>query len=256
MKKFLIAGNWKMFTNVFESKMLVETLLANIWKEEVYTTVLVCPPFTSLCGVADVIKDTDLKLGAQNCHYEEKGAYTGEISPQMLQYLGCEYIIIGHSERRTHFKEDDEIIAKKLSSILDLGLTPILCIGETLDQRMNNMTNEILTVQLEKAFENIDKSLIKNVVIAYEPVWAIGTGISATSEQAQETHCWVKDFISSTYSMNREDLTVLYGGSMNDKNCSELLSLADVDGGLIGGASLNAETFTTIIETAEKISKI
>ncbi|MBE2188118.1 MAG: triose-phosphate isomerase [Candidatus Kapabacteria bacterium] len=256
MKKFLIAGNWKMFTNVFESKVLVETLLSEIWEKEMQTTVLVCPPFTSLCGVADVIKDTDLKLGAQNCHYEEKGAYTGEISPQMLQYLGCDYIIIGHSERRTHFKEDDEIIARKLSSILDLGLTPILCIGETFEQRMNNMTNTILAKQIEKAFENIDKSLIKQVVIAYEPVWAIGTGISATPEQAQETHRWVKDFISSTYSVNREDLTVIYGGSMNDKNCYELLNLADVDGGLIGGASLNAETFTSIIETAKSISKI
>ncbi|MCO5251393.1 MAG: triose-phosphate isomerase [Candidatus Kapabacteria bacterium] len=256
MKKFLIAGNWKMFTNVFESKILVETLLAEIWKKEMHTTVLVCPPFTSLCGVAEIIKDTDLKLGAQNCHFEEKGAFTGEVSPQMLQFLGCEYIIIGHSERRTHFKEDDEIIAKKLSAILDLRLTPILCIGETFEQRINNMTNHILAIQIEKAFEKIEKALIKNVVIAYEPVWAIGTGISATSEQAQETHSWIKDFINSKYSVNREDLTVLYGGSMNDKNCHELLSLADVDGGLIGGASLNAEAFATIIDNAEKISKI
>ncbi len=255
MKKLLIAGNWKMNTNVFESKILVETILAALWKTELTVELLVCPPFTSLCSLAKLVKDTPIRLGAQNCHYAERGAYTGEVSPQMLQYIGCEYIILGHSERRTHFKEDDELIAKKLKAVIDINLIPILCIGETYYERMSNRTYEVLDIQLTRVLESLSLGEIHNVVIAYEPVWAIGTGISASPEQADEAHRWIKDFLVEKFSANRNELTVLYGGSMNASNSKELLLLPDVDGGLVGASSIDAESFTKIIRIAEEISK-
>lgn len=255
MKKFLIAGNWKMNTNVFESKILVETIIASICKTELSSDVSICPPYTSLCSLYEIVKDTPIKLGAQNCHFAEKGAYTGEVSPQMLQYIGCEYIILGHSERRMHFNEDDELIAKKLKAVLNLNLTPILCIGETYTERMSNRTFEVLENQLNTVFQGLSTDEIHKVVVAYEPVWAIGTGISATPDQADEAHRWIKEYLVSQYSSIRQKIIVLYGGSMNASNCYELLSLQEVDGGLIGGASLDPDSFAKIINTAEELSK-
>ncbi|HOM05975.1 MAG TPA: triose-phosphate isomerase, partial [Candidatus Kapabacteria bacterium] len=189
MKNMLIAGNWKMNTNVFESQKLVEYILGFMkTNDNLKSRVLVCPPFTSVYTIGQIVKNSELLLGAQNCYFEEKGAFTGEISIPMLEYCGVSHIIIGHSERRSYFKEDDELINKKLLAILEHHLTPILCIGETLDERNQGKTFDVLKNQLDKDLSGVSKEQIDRIVVAYEPVWAIGTGISATREQVVEAH--------------------------------------------------------------------
>jgi triosephosphate isomerase len=255
MKKILIAGNWKMHTNVFEAEKLVEYFVSAIDKLDINFDILVCPPFTNLAIVKQTIGESIIKLGAQNCHYEFQGAYTGEISVSMLKDIGCEYVIIGHSERRSIFDETNELINKKVKAVIEHDITPILCIGETLGERNAGKTYEILTHQISEGFKNIDIKDLEKIVIAYEPVWAIGTGISATTEQAQEAHFWTRNFIVKKYSTSLSEILILYGGSMNEKNAKELLSQPDVNGGLIGGASIKPESFISIINSAIEISK-
>lgn len=253
MKRMLIAGNWKMNTLPTDGASLATSLKNSLANRKLHAEVLVCPPYTSLSAVADVIKGTDIMLGSQNCYYEEKGAYTGEVSPQMLMFLGCSNIIIGHSERRTIFNETDELINKKALAILKAGLRPIICIGETLEQRKNNQTFSILERQIADDFNGIDNKYIEKIVVAYEPVWAIGTGLAATTEQVQEAHAFIRLQLSNIFGDSASSIIILYGGSLNDQNAESLLELKDVNGGLIGGASLKSESFLSIINTAENI---
>lgn len=253
MKKMLIAGNWKMNTNSFESEKLAEYICGGLIDKQLKSNVLICPPFTSLMTMNSILKGSPVKLGAQNCHYEPNGAFTGEISVQMLAHLHCEYVIIGHSERRQYFFETDEIVNKKLHSVLQAGMNAIVCIGETIDERQSSKTFDVLSRQLMIGLQNIDASFCKNIVIAYEPVWAIGTGLAATSEQVQEAHFFIKEELLSNLGNDAMEIMVLYGGSMNEKNACELLSLKDVNGGLIGGASLKGDSFLKIIYTSEDV---
>ncbi|HEX2788218.1 MAG TPA: triose-phosphate isomerase [Ignavibacteria bacterium] len=251
MRKKLIAGNWKMNLDITESRELAKTILEKTDKKYFeYTDVLLCPTFVSLNAVEDVIKDSQILLGAQNLSYENNGAYTGEISASMLKVIGCEYAIIGHSERRKYFGENDEIVNKKIIKALEFDLKPILCVGETLEERNSGKQNEVVENQLIKGLKDI--SDLNNVVIAYEPVWAIGTGQNATPQQANEMHKHIRSVIAKLYNQNNADnIKILYGGSLNDKNCKELLSESDIDGGLIGGASLKADSFIEIIKATQ-----
>lgn len=253
MKKMLIAGNWKMNTNVFESEKLVEYILGYLSsKDKLNCDVLVCPPFLSIYPISVLLEDSKLKLGAQNCHFEGKGAFTGEVSLPMLKHCDVSYVIIGHSERRAYFAEDDTLLNKKLKAAFDAEITPILCIGETIDERNSGKTFDVLTSQLQGDLDGIEAAKIKDLVIAYEPVWAIGTGVSATNEQVKEAHDWLRSYLVSQFGENGKETILLYGGSLNDKNADELLALENVNGGLIGGASLNGESFVSIIEFGNK----
>jgi len=253
MKNMLVAGNWKMNTNVFESQKLVEYILGFMkTNDNLKSRVLVCPPFTSVYTIGQIVKNSELLLGAQNCYFKEKGAFTGEISIPMLEYCGVSHIIIGHSERRSYFKEDDELINKKLLAILEHHLTPILCIGETLDERNQGKTFDVLKNQLDKDLSGVSKEQIDRIVVAYEPVWAIGTGISATREQVVEAHNFLRQLLIDKFGENANSVYILYGGSLSEKNADEILSIENVNGGLIGGASLKGDSFCSIIQTAEK----
>ncbi len=253
MKKMLIAGNWKMNTNVFEAEKLAQYILGFLKSsDEVSSKVLICPPFTNLYPISKLVDGTSLLLGSQNCHFEQKGAFTGEISIEMLDYCGVSHIIIGHSERRAYFDESDELINKKLLAILDFGKTPILCIGETLDERNSGNTFNVLSKQLNADLEGVSAEAIENIVIAYEPVWAIGTGVSATTEQVVEAHNWIRQFLVEKFGEAAKGVALLYGGSLNEKNANELLAIENVNGGLIGGASLKGESFAEIIKIAQK----
>jgi triosephosphate isomerase (TIM) len=253
MKKMLIAGNWKMNTNVFESVKLIEYIAGGLIPKKLKSKILVCPPFTSIASVRDVAIKYNIAIGAQNCHWEPKGAFTGEVSIPMLHFLDCSYIIIGHSERRAYFNETDDIVNKKTHAVLDSGLIPVVCIGETFNERQDGRTFEVLERQVVNGFNNIKPEMIGNIVIAYEPVWAIGTGLAATSAQVQEAHEFIKTLLVNYLGNNAQDIIVLYGGSVSPKNAKSILELKDVNGALIGGASIDPESFLSIIETAEKI---
>jgi triosephosphate isomerase len=252
MRKKLIAGNWKMNLDINESRELAKSILDKTDKKYFeYTDVLLCPTFVSLNVVGDVIKGSQILLGAQNLSYENNGAYTGEISATMLKTIGCEYVIIGHSERRKYYNETDEVVNKKIKKTLEFGLKPILCVGETLEERNSGKQNEIVENQLTNDLNGIAD--LNNVVIAYEPVWAIGTGQNATPEQANEMHKHIRSVIAKLYNQTTSDnIKILYGGSLNDKNCKELLTQSDIDGGLIGGASLKTDSFIEIIKATVK----
>lgn len=246
-KHAIVAGNWKMFKTPDEGRGFVEdfvNLMLNIDDVEV----IFCPPFSALFNIDVVLKDAPYKLGAQNCHWENEGAFTGEISVNMLESCGVDYVILGHSERRHIFNETDEWINKKVKAVLDGGLKPILCIGETLDQRKSNETKDVLFHQLKDDLSGIEK--LDDVVIAYEPVWAIGTGETATIEQVGEAHNWVRNILSDFYSRDiADDTPILYGGSVKPENAEELFGIIDVNGFLIGGASLKIDPFKEIILT-------
>ena len=247
--KPLIAANWKMNKSIKEADSFIKDF------KKLYAPnkaeVLICPPFTILQYLSWKIKGTDIKVGAQNMHFEEKGAFTGEISPLMLKDAGCEYVILGHSERRQHFKEDDEIINKKVKSALKNGLKPILCIGETLKQREKNETMKIIKNQLIRCLKNINENEVRTIVVAYEPVWAIGTGRNATPEQAQEVHSYIRKLLSDSYGSSVADkIRIIYGGSVKPENAKELLSMEDINGALVGGASLDAKSFAEICNYA------
>ncbi len=250
MRKKIIAGNWKMYNDLTASAELVSGIKAGLNGTE-KCEVVVCPPFTSLDTVNTLIKNSAIKLGAQNMYYEENGAYTGEISATMLRGTGCEYVIIGHSERRTIFKETDELLNKKLKKALSSSLKPIFCIGETLEEREKGVTFDIIKNQITNGLEGIPVSDFTSVVIAYEPVWAIGTGKTATPAQAQEVHQFIRGLIADLYGNDAaQNLVIQYGGSVKPENAAELLSQPDIDGALVGGACLKADSFLKIIFAA------
>lgn len=251
LRKAVIAGNWKMNKNRAEAKALIEEmkpLVANAGCD-----VIICVPFTNLETALEATKGSNIKVGAENCHFEKSGAFTGEISADMLTEMGVEYVIIGHSERRQYFGETDVTVNKRTLAALEAGLKVILCVGEMLEDRELGITAELVAMQTKIALNGVTKEMLKNIIIAYEPVWAIGTGKTATSEQANEVNAIIRATVASLYGKDAADaLTVQYGGSMNAKNADELLAQPDVDGGLIGGASLKAEDFSVIVKAASK----
>ncbi len=246
MRKRIIAGNWKMNKNVTEAVELATEIKAGHDNSDV--DVVVCPPFTDLYAVHQVIKDSPIALGAQDVFWEDKGAYTGQISADMLKSVGCRYVIIGHSERRQYFAETDETVNKKIKKALEYELTPIVCAGELLQEREAGETEMVVERQVRGAFDGVSKADAVDVVIAYEPVWAIGTGKVATPEQAQQVHKFIRDLLAKLYDREFADaLRIQYGGSMKPENAAELLTREDIDGGLIGGASLKADSFLGIV---------
>ena len=248
MRKRIIAGNWKMNKTVDEAIGLAQDIKSRL-TGDIDAEVVLCPPFTDLSGVQSVIKDSMIKLGAQNVFWEQKGAFTGEIAADMLVSSGCEYVIIGHSERRQYFGESDETVSKRMKTALAAGLKPILCVGEQLKEREQGTTEKVLETQVCKALNGLSESDMANIVIAYEPVWAIGTGKVASPQQAQEAHAYIRKLVQGLYHQQvASNLRIQYGGSMKPDNAAELLSQSDVDGGLIGGASLDAESFLGIIQ--------
>jgi len=251
MRKKVIAGNWKMYNDLNGSKDLINNLVNGLKKEEYNCEVIICPPFTSLAEAGSLLKGSKIMLGAQNMHEAESGAFTGEISASMIKSTGSQYVILGHSERRTIFKESDELINKKLKAALKNGLKPIFCIGETLEEREKNITNDVLKRQTAVGLEGISESELENIIIAYEPVWAIGTGRTATPAQAEDAHNFIRNLIKDKYSkIAAENIIILYGGSVKPDNSGELLSQPDIDGALVGGACLKADSFIAIIKSA------
>ena len=245
MRNWIVAGNWKMHNTMGESIALAKDIkegTTNVKNGEV----IIAPPFTSLYSAYETIKGSHVSLAAQNMHYEDKGAFTGEIAPGMLKDIGCTYVIIGHSERRKYFHELDEDINLKVKKALAAGLKPILCVGETEDERLKGVTQSVIDRQIKKALSNVEK--IDNVVIAYEPVWAIGTGKVATSAQAEEVHCFIRGILKALYGDVSQNIRILYGGSVTKDNIGELIGMENIDGALVGGASLKPDAFLGIIQ--------
>lgn len=255
MRKPIIAGNWKMNTTLVEAKELASKIKIGVDKIKGVEKVI-CPPFISLSAVAEILKGSTISPGAQNLFYEEKGAYTGEISPAMLVGY-CKYVIIGHSERRAYFHEDDILINKKVKAALKVGLWPILCVGENLEERNSGVAEEVVVGQLRQDIQDIKDVDRNTLVLAYEPVWAIGTGKSATGAQAEEMSAILRNTIARIMGSEiAENICILYGGSVNSSNISDFISQADIDGALVGGASLKAEEFTGIIKETNHIKGI
>ncbi len=253
MRVPLIAGNWKMNTTLSEATELVSKMLRELDEIDNVDKVL-CPPFVSLAAVGELIKGSSIKLGAQNVYFEEKGAYTGEISPLMLVDL-CEFVIIGHSERRQYFSETGEIVNRKIKAALRAGLKPILCVGERLEENEAGRTEKVVTEQLSSSLAGIND--INGLTIAYEPVWAIGTGKAATGKQANETSSLIRRTISKLYGeIIAQDLCILYGGSVTADNATEFVQQPEIDGALVGGASLKADQFLSIVKQTSEISQI
>jgi triosephosphate isomerase len=245
-RRALLAGNWKMYKNGSEAeetaKKLV-SLVANVTDRDI----MIAPPYTALFQVSNVLKGSNVGLGAQNLHWENQGAYTGEISTEMLISAGCNYVIIGHSERRQYFGETDETVNKKLHKAIAAGLIPVVCVGETEKERDANLTFSVLDKQVKNGLKGVSLEKIGKVVIAYEPVWAIGTGKTASKEQAQEAHKFIREKMESIFGQIANLIRILYGGSVKPGNISELMAMSDVDGALVGGASLDAESFAKIV---------
>ena len=250
MRKRIVAGNWKMNKNFFEAEELIAKIadsLGDIQAEN--KIVILCPPFPYLEMATDIAEDAAFAVGAQNVYPDDSGAFTGEVSPAMLASMEVEYCIVGHSERRKYFNENHQFLARKLDGLLKNSVKPVFCCGELLPEREAGKHFHVVEQQLQESLFHLTEDQISNVVIAYEPVWAIGTGMNATPEQAQEMHAYIRSLISSKYSSKIADgITILYGGSCNAKNAAELFGKPDVDGGLIGGASLKAEDFLTIFD--------
>jgi len=252
MRKKIVAGNWKMNKSLEEGISLASEII-NIIEDEVIddVTVVLNPPFIHLEKIRKLIGEADnIFLGAQNCNENESGAFTGEISVDMLKSVGCSYVILGHSERREYFRETNEILAKKVNIVLQKGLKPIFCCGESLDIREKGTYVEYVSQQINESLFHLNADQFRNIVIAYEPIWAIGTGVNATSEQAQEMHASLRQHLANKFGSNfADEISILYGGSAKPGNAKELFAGADVDGGLIGGASLKARDFVDIIKS-------
>lgn len=245
MRKKIIAGNWKMNMTPAKSVELINSLKNEINTDEV--DVVVCPPFVCLPTVLEAVKGTNIAVGAQNMHFEENGAYTGEIAPSMLVELGVKYVILGHSERRQYFAETDQTVNKKTLKALEHGLVPVVCVGESLEERQQGVTIDLVRLQTKIALKDVSAEDAKKVVIAYEPIWAIGTGMTATSAQAEEVCAAIRQVIAEVYSQEVADaVRVQYGGSVNGGNANELFNMGNIDGGLVGGASLKPE-FASIV---------
>ena len=246
MKNKFIAGNWKMNNTSVDTEALLTQLIPLV--KDTKNTVAVCVPFTDLCIAKKMLLNTNILLGAQNIHWAQKGAFTGEISSKMLSEKNVKCVIIGHSERREYFGETNKTVNQRLLTALNDGFTPIVCIGESLEQRKNGQTEAFLATQIKEGFEGLSAQQMEGVVVAYEPIWAIGTGVTATTQQAQETIAFIRKTIAETFgSETAQKVYILYGGSMNENNARDLLSMPDIDGGLIGGASLVAEKFAKIV---------
>ena len=246
MRKPIIAGNWKMNKLPCEGAELVEALKSKV--ADAQCEVVVCVPFVDLVAVAAAAKGSNIKVGAQNMHWEKSGAFTGEISADMLKAVGAQYVVLGHSERRQYFAETDETVNKKVLAAVANGLTPIICVGESLQQRENGETDGLVSMQTVKALEGLTGEQVQNLIIAYEPIWAIGTGKTATDEQANETIGAIRKAIERQYGKEVSDaVRIQYGGSMNPKNVKGLMAQPEIDGGLIGGASLKAPDFSQVV---------
>jgi len=251
MRAAVVAGNWKMYTHLAEAEALVRALAALV-SDVKNVEVAVCPPFPYLIPVAKTLQGTSVKVGGQNMHWEDEGAFTGEVSPQMLKDAGCHFVILGHSERRQYFGETDEKINRKIKKALSIGLAPIVCVGEMLAEREAGTTEKIIRTQLEGCFQTLTSEDLKKIIIAYEPVWAIGTGKTATPEQAQEVHRFIRGWLSGAFGKETaESIRIQYGGSVKSDNAKALMSQPDIDGALVGGASLKAEGFAAIVRAAE-----
>ena len=250
LRKAVIAGNWKMNKTPAEAKELIAAIAPLV--KDAGCEVVACTPFVDLSAAQEAAQGTNIQIGAENCHWEVSGAYTGEVSAQMLTSMGVNIVIIGHSERRQYFGETDVTVQKRVRAALDAGLTVILCVGETLEQREQGITSELVSMQTKIALGGVSEEELKRIIIAYEPVWAIGTGKTATAQQANEVCHTIRECIASVYSQAAADgITIQYGGSMNAGNAAELLAQPDVDGGLIGGASLKPNDFATIVAAAQ-----
>ena len=251
MRRSIIAGNWKMYNDASQTAVLVDALKQQLPPGRPDVVVIVCPPFTSLPAAAGRIAGSAIKLGAQNMSEHDEGAYTGEVSWKMLTGAGCSYVILGHSERRQYFKESDELINRKARTALAHGLQPILCVGETLEEREGNRTTAVVSGQVKGVLHGLTPTDLRSAVIAYEPVWAIGTGRNATPQQAQEVHAMIRGLVREAFGADvAESLTIQYGGSVKPDNAAELLRQPDIDGALVGGASLKAEAFSAIVRAA------
>ena len=251
LRKAVIAGNWKMNKTPKEAEALLKEIAPLV--KDADCEVIACVPYVDLCTAIEAAKGTNIKIGAENCHWAESGAFTGEISTGMLTELGVEYVVLGHSERRQYFGETDETVNKRTKAALAAGLKPIVCVGELLWERECDITEEVIARQIKLDLFDVSAEDVKKTIIAYEPVWAIGTGKTATAEQAEEVCAFIRATLAKLYGQEVADaVTIQYGGSMNDGNCNELLSKENVDGGLIGGASLVAEKFAAIVKAASK----
>lgn len=246
LRKAVIAGNWKMNKTPSEAKELITELKPLVANAD--CDVVICVPYVDLQVALEETAGSNIKVGAENCHWAASGAFTGEVAAPMLKEMGVEYVVIGHSERRQYFGETDDTVRDRTRAALDNGLKVILCVGETLEQREKNITFETVAIQTKIALTGVSEAELENVIIAYEPVWAIGTGLTATAEQAQEVCSYIRTLLAELYTANVADSTTIqYGGSMNAKNARELLAMPDIDGGLIGGASLKPADFLVIV---------
>mgnify|MGYP000540949157 CR=1 FL=1 len=251
LRKAVIAGNWKMNKTPSEAKALIEEMKPLV--KDAACDVVLCVPFIDIPAAIEAAKGSNIKIGAENVHFKSSGAYTGEVSAEMLKEAGVEYVVVGHSERRTYFGETDQTVNLRALAALNAGLKAIICVGETLEQRELGYTETLLKFQTKMALTNVTKEQLKNVIIAYEPVWAIGTGVTATADQADEGNGYVRAAIAEVYGEDvAQSVTIQYGGSMNAGNADELVSKENVDGGLIGGASLKAPDFAKIVAAASK----
>jgi triosephosphate isomerase len=249
MRKKIVAGNWKMNLDLTEGLKFAETINTYFTAKPSKAEVILCTPFIHLAGVSEITRNSKVACGAQNCASEPSGAFTGEVSPVMIKSTGAKYVIIGHSERRTYYHEDDSLLNRKTKLALANGLEVIFCCGEVLKEREAGKHGEVVKKQLEEGLFNLTEADFRKIVIAYEPVWAIGTGLTATPDQAQEMHKYIRSLVAEKYGdAVAQDLTVLYGGSVKPSNAAEILSKPDVDGGLIGGASLKKDDFCAIVE--------
>ncbi|MFA7294921.1 MAG: triose-phosphate isomerase [Candidatus Omnitrophota bacterium] len=255
MRKTIIAGNWKMYKNLKDGQDLAVALRRDLYKIE-NVDIVICPPFTLLAYLADALETSNIGVGGQDLYWQEEGAFTGEVSPMMLKDAGCQYVIIGHSERRQFFGETNETVNKKIKAALKFGLTPIVCVGENLQEREANKTFKVIEDHVNNGLSGISASDMLKLVVAYEPVWAIGTGKTATPEQAQEVHKFIRDLLKKNYSQEVADsVRIQYGGSVKPENIIELMNKPDVDGALVGGASLKADSFSAIVTKASEVVK-
>ncbi len=255
MRKIIIAGNWKMYKTLKDGQELVVSLRRELFQIE-NVEIVVCPPYTLIAYLADALETSNIALGAQDVYWQEEGAFTGEVSPVMLKDAGCLYVIIGHSERRQYFGETNETVNKKIKAALKIGLAPIVCVGEVLKEREEGKTFKVLEDHIQNGLLGLNEEEAQKIIIAYEPVWAIGTGKTATAAQAQEAHKYIRELLKKMFGQEVADgIRIQYGGSVKPENAAELISQPDVDGALVGGASLKADSFVQIIIEAGKVKK-
>ncbi|MDD4013789.1 MAG: triose-phosphate isomerase [Candidatus Omnitrophica bacterium] len=253
MRRPIIAGNWKMYKDMDEAVQLANEIKRGAYRID-NVEIILCPPFTNISEISEMTVESNIGLGGQNCHWEKEGAYTGEISVAMLKSVGCRYVIIGHSERRKYFLETDEIVGRKVNAAIAGGLVPIMCVGETLEEREAGKTLEVVKTQVTGGLKGLSADYLDKLIIAYEPVWAIGTGKTATPAQAQEVHAMIRKLLKELYSEEFSySRRILYGGSVKPDNVLELMKEDDIDGGLIGGASLKADGFVDMIKITSSL---